>query len=282
MIETHGPDDPRTPLVLDSPHSGRSFPEDFRSILCRAELRGGAEDCFVDELMLPATDLGAWLLAARFPRSYCDANRHAGDIDLALIEGGAWPDEYRPSGLAAIGKSVVWRTLDDGRAIYDRMLSVDELRSRLAQCHVPYHAALARRIEATQARFGVCVHLNCHSMNAVGGLHTAGALGRPRPDFVVGDLDGSSAAPQLTCLVLETLAGLGYHVTLNDPFKGHELTRAYSCPAQGRHSLQLEVNKGLYMDEATLQKTAGFAPLQADLMKLVSAVQGFAQAQARC
>ena len=113
----HGPAEPRTPLVLDSPHSGFDFPADFGAAVSEFELRDG-EDCFVDELWLPATERGVGLIAARAPRTYIDCNRHAGDIDLALVEGGAWPDEHVPSGKARLGKALIWRTLDDGREIY--------------------------------------------------------------------------------------------------------------------------------------------------------------------
>jgi N-formylglutamate amidohydrolase len=90
-----------------------------------------------------------------------------------------------------------------------------------------------------------------------------------RPDFVIGDRDGTTCEPRFTELVHETLAGMGYRVTVNDPYKGVELIRAYSDPKAGRHSLQIEINKRLYMDERTLQKNAGFCALQKNLGELL-------------
>jgi N-formylglutamate amidohydrolase len=264
----HGPARPAWPLVLDSPHSGTEFPSDFDACVDRDALRDG-EDCFVDELWRPATALGVPLLAARFPRTYVDANRHEGDIDLDLVEGGAWPDAWVPSGKAAIGKALVWRTLDDGRPIYDRKLGVAELRARIAACHRPYHAALRDLLDAAHARFGHVVHLNCHSMNAVGGAMGEGGAGVARADFVLGDRDGSSCAPALTEFVRAWLAARGHAVAVNDPFKGVELVRAHSAPAAGRHSLQLEINKRLYMDEASRRPNAGFEPLRRELAALL-------------
>src|SRR5512134_3682278 len=164
----HGPDRPRVALVLDSPHSGFDFPSDFDAAISEFDLRDG-EDCFVDELYLPAIEHGIPLLAARYPRTYLDPNRHHGDIDLELIEGGTWPHDYQPSGKAAIGKALVWRTLDDGRSIYSRKLRVDEVRSRIDRFHAPYHRSLSQLLEAAYANFGVVYHLNCHSMNSVAG-----------------------------------------------------------------------------------------------------------------
>jgi N-formylglutamate amidohydrolase len=270
----HGPAVAERPLVLDSPHSGFAMPADFGSIRSQAELRDG-EDCFIDELYLPAAARGVPLLAALFPRTYLDPNRHAGDVDLALLSE-PWPDAHLPSGKAALGKALVWRTLDDGRPIYDRPLSAAEVRARIENYHRPYHEALQRLLDAAHQRFGVVHHINCHSMNAVSGAMGEGGAGIARADIVLGDRDGTSCAPEFTAFVRDTLVGFGYEVKVNDPFKGVELVRAYADPAAGRHSLQLEVNKRLYMDAATLHKHAGFATLQAHLMLLIDAIaQGF-------
>jgi len=274
----HGPAAARTPLVLDSPHSGFAFPDDFNSALSDFDLREG-EDCFIDELYLPATERGIDLIAACAPRTYIDPNRHEGDIDLALVEGGRWPREVVASGKARIGKALVWRTLDDGRPIYDRKLSVAEIERRIERFHRPYHRALVERIDATHARFGASWHINCHSMNAVGGAQAEGGAGKARPDFVVGDRDGTTCNAAFTELVRSVLAGMGYDVRVNDPYKGVELVRAYSNPGERRMSLQLEINKRLYMDEATREKNAGFATLQQQLLTLIDAVLAHTQSE---
>jgi N-formylglutamate amidohydrolase len=276
----HGPSVPQSPLVLDSPHSGFDFPDDFGSVLSEFDLREG-EDCFVDQLYLPATDRGVPLIAARAPRTYIDLNRHAGDVDLELIEGGRWPGEHVPSGKARLGKALVWRTLDDGRPIYARKLGVDEVRGRIDRIHRPYHDAVRERIAATHARFGASRHINCHSMNAIAGAQGEGGAGRARADFVVGDRDGTTCDPGFTELVRATLAAMGYDVRVNDPYKGVELVRAYSNPAEGRMSLQHEINKRLYMDEATRTKNAGFETLQRQLLELVDAVLDYTRAALR-
>jgi N-formylglutamate amidohydrolase len=271
ILIIHGPALPRTPVVLDSPHSGSRFPAHFDAIVSEFELRDG-EDCFIDELYRPAVDRGIPLLAAQFPRTWLDPNRHAGDIDLELMEGGHWPHNHVPSGKADIGKALIWRTLDDGRPIYGRRLSVDEVLHRIERYHRPYHEALRALLDAAHAAFGVVVHLNCHSMNAVGGAMGEGGAGNARADIVLGDRDASTCAPELTAFVRDTLAAWGYDVKVNDPYKGVELVRAYADPAAGRHSLQIEVNKRLYMDEATRTRHAGFERVQADLMRLIDAL----------
>jgi N-formylglutamate deformylase len=271
----HGPRAVQRPVVLDSPHSGSAFPADFDAIVDEFDLRDG-EDSFVDELYRPATELGVPLLAATHARTYIDANRNAGDVDLDLIEGGHWPHEYRPSGKARLGKALIWRTLDDGRAIYGRKLQVDEVLQRIRRYHLPYHAQLQSLLAAAHAKFGVVYHLNCHSMNAVAGPMGEGGAGSARADFVLGDRDGTTCEPAFTEFVRTTLITMGYAVSVNAPYKGVELVRAYSMPAAGRHSLQVEINKRLYMDEAARSHNAGFARLQEDLTALVAAVADYA------
>jgi N-formylglutamate amidohydrolase len=255
------------PLVLDSPHSGHDFPADFGAIVTEAELRE-SEDCYVDELYAAAHELGVPLLAATFPRTYLDPNRNAGDVDLDLING-PWLWEYRPSGKARIGKSLIWRTLEDGRPIYGRKLAPEAVRRRIDRVHAPYHRSLQEMLEAAFRKHGRVYHINCHSMRSVAGKQSEDGPGSVRPDFVIGDRDGTTCEPRFTELVRETLAGMGYRVTVNDPYKGVELIRAYSDPKAGRHSLQIEINKRLYMDERTLQKNAGFSTIQKNLGELL-------------
>ncbi len=265
-----GPRAAAIPLVLDSPHSGRRFPADFDAAVSEQELREG-EDCFVDELYAGAAELGAPLLSAQWPRTYLDPNRHPGDVDLDLIEG-PWPGEYRPSGKARFGKALVWRTLEDGRNIYSGKLKVEAIQKRIRRYHEPYHEAIRKLLNETRARFGRVYHINCHSMRSVAGRQSEDG-GKARADFVLGDRDGTSCDPAFTERVRAALAGMGYDVKVNDPYKGVELVRAYSDPKKGRHSLQIEINKRLYMDEDTLEKSAGFAVLQKNLFNLLDAIK---------
>ena len=273
LIDIRGPVAPAIPLVLDSPHSGNAFPADFDAAVSEAELREG-EDCFVDELYAAGPEMGAPLLAALWPRTYLDPNRHAGDVDLDLIQG-SWPGEYRPSGKAKTGKALIWRTLEDGRPIYARKLSVEAVRERIQAFHFPYHENLKNLLQRTHSQFGRVYHINCHSMRAVAGKQSEDGAGSLRADFVLGDRDGSTCDPAFTAFVRATLSGMGYQVKVNDPYKGVELVRAYSDPKAGRHSLQIEINKRLYMDEATLRRNAGFPALQKNLSDLLHEIKNF-------
>jgi N-formylglutamate amidohydrolase len=285
VIAVHGPRPPEVPafpIVLDSPHSGFRLPPDFRPAVDARALRD-TEDAFVDELFLPAAKLGIPLLTAQFSRVYIDPNRHVADIDPRLMAE-PWPHPTLDSGKAELGKALVWRTLLDGRPIYDHALSVADVMRRIDRCYQPYHDALWELLAHAHTRFGVVYHLNCHSMAPTSSLEFDGVAGRPRPDFVLGDRDGTSCEPAFTNFVAEFLRGEGYEVAINHPFKGVELVAAYSDPTAGRHSLQLEINQRLYMDSARIEKHDGFARLQARLMHLLTALGerfGYAQTMIR-
>jgi len=261
-----------TPLVLDSPHSGTFYPSDFRSACDLAVLRR-AEDTHVEKLYAFAPALGVAWVEAHFPRSYLDANRDTLELDTTLLDG-PWPDPVAtdPQVLAKVrlGKGLIWKFTDDGVPIYDRLLGVEEVRQRIERCWKPYHAAVSAAIDAAHARHGYSIHINCHSMPAVAASHATLYPGLHHADFVIGDRDGSTADPALSQRICAHLRALGYSVDYNHPYKGVELVRRYGKPAERRHSIQVEVNRKLYMDEQTLAlNEAGFGRLQKDLRSMV-------------
>jgi len=259
------------PLVLDSPHSGVSYPDDFDHVCDLKRLRQ-AEDTHVEKLYSFAPALGIAWIEALFPRSYLDVNRNTTEIDVTLMDG-PWPDPVATDpvvlGKVRLGKGLVWRNTDEGLPLYDRPLTVAEVRARIDNCWKPYHAAVAQAIDAAQTRHGYSIHLNCHSMPAVSGSHATDFPGLVHADFVIGDRDGTSADPRLSRVLCELLRGCGYGVEYNHPYKGVELVRRHGQPAAQRHSIQVEINRKLYMDEASLEPNDGFEPLRTNLQAMV-------------
>ena len=268
------PAGPVVPLVLDSPHSGIHYPDDFGYAVPHEALRQ-AEDTHVDALWASGPRHGALLLAARFPRAYIDANRSVLDVDTSLLDA-PWPGPVARGRKTELGIGLVWRVLDTGTPIYTRKLTVEELRRRITDYHQPYQKAVKDALDATHAHFGAVWHINCHSMPAVSSAISEEGPGVPRADFVLGDRDGTTCEPAFTALVRDALADMGYDVRVNDPYKGVELVRAFSDPAAGRHSLQVEVNRRLYMDERTREPSAGFARLSRDIERLVKIAAAYA------
>lgn len=261
------------PVVFASPHSGRSYPPEFVAA-ARLDPLGlrRSEDSFVEELFDQAPSLGAPLIAATFPRAYCDPNREAWELDPAMFEGELPGWVNTTSARVGAGLGTIARVVASGEAIYRRKLRFEEAEHRIRHCWQPYHRALSALIDETRRQFGTCLLIDCHSMPAGCGIRrTAG------PDFVLGDAHGTAASSRITRLVEHTLAGLGYSVRRNDPYAGGYVTRHYGRPRERVHALQIEIARTLYMDEARIEKLPAFPLVQRDLSRLIEAVIAGAQ-----
>jgi N-formylglutamate deformylase len=263
------PDRDALPLVLDSPHSGALYPEDF-AYCCPLSVLRRAEDAYVDELFEAAPAHGATLIGALFPRSYVDVNRAPDDLDPGLLAG-ALPPFLVPRPVTRVG--LVRRHAQPGVAIYDRKLSPDDILARIERYHTPYHRVLDETCERLHREFGAVWHINCHSMPSYGpsreerkGVYA---------DFVLGDRDGTTCAADFTDFVAGFLRRLGYDVRINEGYKGVEIVRRQGRPAENRHSLQIEVDRALYMNQKSLEKLPGFDRLRDDLAGLVAALGAF-------
>ena len=257
---------PSAPVVYDSPHSGRFYPPDFETKASRVELRRG-EDAYVDELLDHAPSLGVAVLDATFPRCYIDLNRAETDIDAALLSE-PWPTALAPTEKSARGLGLLRRYVGPGVEVNARLLSVSEVRDRIDRVYRPYHAALDRLIDETRVAQGRVWHVNWHSMKSVGNAMTPDGAVERRVDFVVSDAEGRSAAREVTDCVVGALRDLGYRVGVNDPYKGGEIVKRIGVPEAGVHSIQVEVNRALYLDESRVEKSVGFAPLSLDLERV--------------
>ncbi|KRC33308.1 N-formylglutamate amidohydrolase [Acidovorax sp. Root219] len=266
----HVPVAPAIPLVCDSPHSGTAYPADFGHAVPRALLRA-AEDTHVEALWQAAPEVGASLLEAHFPRSYVDANRTLDDLDPALLDA-PWPTPLAPGEKTRLGYGLIWRNVNATTPIYDRKLTVAEVQARIARCYQPYHAALAAAIGQAHAQFGAVWHLNLHSMpnNAYERLQIHSP--HPLADFVLGDRDGTTCEPVFVDLLEKELKSRGYTVARNDPYKGVQLIARIGQPAHQRHSMQVEIRRPVYMNEASRERGAHFDTVQRDLTGVLQAI----------
>jgi N-formylglutamate amidohydrolase len=267
-----GEADWRVPLIFSSPHSGTVYTSAFvaSSRLDPTTLRR-SEDSFVDELFVGAVGAGAPLLKALFPRAYLDVNREPWELDPAMFDG-PLPDFVNArSPRVGGGLGTVARVVANGADIYRGKLSFPEARRRVETLYAPYHAALEDLMARAQLRFGRAALIDCHSMPSVGGPMDRDP-GRRRADFVLGDAHGQACAPALIEAAETHLKRAGFAVTRNDPYAGGHITRHYGRPRAGRHTLQIEVNRALYMDELRIAKTQGFAPLRVAMDALVAAL----------
>jgi N-formylglutamate deformylase len=255
------------PLIFASPHSGAYYSPDF---LAEARLDPVAlrrsEDSFVDELFAAAPAVGAPLLAATFPRVFCDANREPWELDPGMFDGPlpAWVNSASPRVGAGLG--TIARVVASGEPVYRNKLAFAEAEARVKDFWLPYHTALSELITDTRRTFGYCLLLDCHSMPS----HPA--HGAASADFVLGDAHGTSCAPRATRVVEDSLAEFGYRIRRNDPYAGGYVTRHYGAPRDGIHVLQIEIARRLYMDEARVQRGPGMTALQLHLRAFLAAL----------
>jgi len=250
-----------SPLIFASPHSGRRYPADLlaNTRVALMSLRR-SEDAYVDELFAGAAGHGAAVISATVARAYLDLNRDPGELDPDMFE--ERPTRtLSPSARVQAGLGAIPRVSGDGQPIYRRKLAAADAERRLATIHTPYHAALSGLVADTKDNFGCAILVDCHSM-------PSSARGSHSPDVVLGDRFGASCHPSVTALTEATLRRLGYRVARNAPFAGGHTTQTYGRPTLGVHALQIEINRALYVDERTLERTNGFARLRADMTRL--------------
>ncbi|HVH74375.1 MAG TPA: N-formylglutamate amidohydrolase [Stellaceae bacterium] len=265
-LDVRLPDARTLPLVFSSPHSGRDYPPDFVAAarLDPVSLRR-SEDCFVDEIFAAAPALGAPLLSARFPRAYLDVNREPWELDPGMFREALPVFVNATSPRVRMGLGTIARIVASGEEIYAKRLSFAEAARRVEALYYPYHRALARLVEETEAAFGGCLLVDCHSMPSAGG----GARGGEGADIVLGDCHGAACGKEIVERARRFLERRGFAVALNAPYAGGFTTDHYGRPRQSRHALQIEINRALYMDERSYRKKPGLVRLAAEMARFI-------------
>ncbi len=255
------------PLVLASPHSGQAYPAAFvaASQLNSLTLRR-SEDSFVDELFGAAPSLGVPLIAATFPRAFCDVNREAWELDPQMFEDQLPTWVNTTSARVVAGLGTIARVVASGEAIYHQKLKFAEAERRVRECWQPFHAELQSLMQETARSFGTCLLVDCHSMPA------NGAGGRPGADFIIGDAHGTACSPRVVRHLETLLLDMGYRVRRNEPYAGGYITRTYGRPLQGVHAVQLEVSRSLYMDESSYERGPRFGHVSQQMRQVVAAL----------
>ncbi|MEO0729376.1 MAG: N-formylglutamate amidohydrolase [Pseudomonadota bacterium] len=265
----HRPRRLTSPIVFCSPHSGRSYPSALieASQLDATTLRK-SEDSFVEALFASAPDHGAALIEAHFPRAYLDVNREPYELDPELFED-PLPDYANVRTMRVIGGlGTVARIVSETEEIYPAKIPLSVAIERIERLYKPFHAALLDLLEEARSQFGFSILIDCHSMPS-GDVSLGGAS---RPDFVIGDRFGSSCDGRLTRLVRRFLNDNGYRVQLNRPYAGGYITEHYGQPFAHQHALQLEINRGLYMNERTYSPSLDFEQLRHRMEHLIDVV----------
>lgn len=258
--------------VFSSPHSGREYPAELvaRTRLDLLTLRA-SEDALVETLFGSAPGEGAPLLAARLPRAWIDLNRAPGELDPALVEG------VKAQGLnqrVAAGLGVVPRVVAEGQAIYSGKLTQAEAEARIQTGHLPYHRTLEALVTRARARFGTAILFDCHSMPTEA-LRAAPRVRGRFPEIVLGDRFGASADRAVVAMTQAAFERAGFVVARNAPFAGGYITQRYGRPQRGIHAVQIEIDRGLYLDQARIEPGPDFEVVRALIGGVVASLARF-------
>jgi N-formylglutamate deformylase len=262
------------PVVFDVPRSGREYPEDFQTSAPFANVHF-LTSMYVEELWGLAPQAGCGLLYATFNNNWIDANRAVNDIDPSLLAD-AWPTPLNPSDKSLrLGNGLIHSKVREDLPLQPRKLTVADVQHRIDKYWVPYHSRLGSLMGDAREQFGIAYHMSCHCMGTIGPA-TSHDYGRRRQEFCLGDRDGQTCDPEILDVLAAEMRRLGYGVTFNDPFKGAESINMHADKGQGIHSVQIEMIKGMYMDEDTFQKKPDFDRIRSDLGTIAKAVADWA------
>ncbi len=271
ITEEFNTDDPLYPIVLSSPHSGQIFPDEFlaNTVLSIDELRS-SEDCFVTEIVKPASDCGIPLLSMNISRTFIDINRDKIEMDDTMY--------YDPPQLSAstqgsrrcrVGLGVIPRIVSQNRNIYDGLLSYEEAMARIKNVYDPYHKRLKQLVDKCQKKFGLCLLVDCHSMPS----QICRIMTEDKPvEFCLSTLFDQSCPEEMYGFIGQKLQDCGYRVEYNRPYSGGFITFNYCQPRRDLYTLQIEVNRAIYMDENVYKKTPDFQSVSKNLSESLVAL----------
>ena len=268
----------RTPLVIAVPHAGRHYPP---GMLAEARLPRNAletiEDRHADLLVTDAVHAGAVAIVGRMARAFVDLNRDEREIDPAILAGGSAPGDVLLSAKASGGLGVVPSRIAAGGAVWKRPLTQGAFEARLALVHRPYHDAIGRALDEAVAVHGLAVLIDCHSMPPIVGTGAGPDAG---PRVVIGDRHGRSAGARFVGAATSAVRGAGVSVAHNHPYAGGHTLDRHGRPRAGRHAMQIEFDRTLYLDAALREPGAGLAAVQRLVATIADALLAEAQSQA--
>ena len=203
------------PLVLSSPHSGQTFPEEFlNAVTMPADILRSNEDSFVDELILPASNTGIPLVSMNISRAFVDVNRDKIEIDPKMYYNYPSQGDVQGGIRCRVGLGVVHRINAKRENIYDGLLDYHEVQERIKYVYDVYHKKLQQLIDKTLKKFGFCFVLDCHSMPS----KICSVMQESRPiDFCLGTLFDQSCPLEMSDFMKNSLENFDYKVSANCP-----------------------------------------------------------------
>lgn len=272
IISEYNTKNQRYPLVLSVPHSGRFFPPEFLDNVCVSldELRSN-EDPFVDELVADASDRGIPMISLNVGRAFIDVNRDAIEIDPGMFFNYPEGDVVAGNKRCRVGLGLLHRITAERKNIYDGLLDYNEALDRIKNVYNVYHRALQKLIDRTVKNFGFCLVVDCHSMPS----KICNIMQDNRQiEFCLGTLFEQSCPAEVIEYMHQYL-GQKYNVSLDCPYSGAFISFNYCQPRKNVHTLQIEINRGIYEDESVYKKNANFQYISTDICDALIGLANF-------
>lgn len=272
IISEYNTKNQRYPLVLSVPHSGRAFPPEFlqNTAVSESELRSN-EDPFVDELVMPASDCGIPMISLNLGRAFVDVNRDAIEIDPSMFYNYPNAETILGNRRSRVGLGLFHRITAARKNIYDGLLDYNEAKERIKNVYDLYHSHLQKMIDHCSKKFGFCLVLDCHSMPS----KICNIMQDNRQiEFCLGTLFEQSCPTEIYEFMQQRL-GQKYNVSLDCPYSGAHISFNYCQPRKNVHTLQIEVNRGIYSDESLYQKNNNFQYVSSDISAAIIDLANF-------
>ena len=274
IFDEHNVKDIKYPLVLSVPHKGSVFPEEFlENSQCGVNELRSNEDSFVDELVKAASDAGMPMIAMNIARSFVDINRDKIELDPTMFYNHPHANETNIGGRRCrVGLGVIHRITAKNHNIYDGLLDYNEVIDRFCNVYDPYHKRLQQLIDKVIKKFGFCMVLDCHSMpSEICSL----MQDTTKIDFCLGTLFEQSCPAEMHDVFKKSLEESGYTAADNCPYSGAYITFNYCQPRKGIYTMQMEINRGLYMDERSYKKNDDFSKVSNEICRAILALGKF-------
>jgi len=267
-------DNIKFPIVLSSPHSGSVFPKGFEGegiALSNKELRT-SEDSFVNELIEKASDHGMVSISMNISRAFIDVNRDKIEIDESMYFDFPHSTEFLEKKRCRVGLGVIPRVVAPRMPIYNGLISHDDAMQRIENVYEPYHKKLKQLIDKVVRKFGYCLLVDCHSMPS---KVCRIMEDEKQVDFCIGNLFNQSCEEKISEKLCESLSNEDHRVELNRPYSGGFITHDFCQPRKKIQSIQIEINRDLYMNEGEYSKKPDFSSLSTHISNSIIELSQF-------
>ena len=210
-------------------------------------------------------------MSLNIPRTFIDVNRDKIEIDETMFFNSPQNKEVN-SRRCRVGLGVLHRVVFQNKNIYNGLLNYNEAQERIKYVYEPYHKRLTQLVDKCVRKFGYCLLIDCHSMPSM----ICSVMNESKNlDFCICNLFDESCPNEISQKMYSLLENNQYRVEFNRPYAGAYITFNYCQPRKNIYTMQIEVNRSIYMDEKSYKKNKNFQHIADHLSSSVIALGHF-------